>query len=143
MDTHIFEETKVEEQKEIFELNKENLPIFKRALHHAKKWIKQEKVRVKNLKKEHTEDVAIWRPRLQEYERNFKKVQAELNEINIVLEALLAKAYSILVGQGRINEKSSNSDDEQEMEGQEFKASAYKRESIDKATINLIFQLIS
>ena len=90
--------------------------------------MKQEKVRVKGLKKEHREDKAIWKPRKQAYEENLKKVEAELNEARIVQEKLLAKAYSILVEQGRISEPSSNTTEEQEREGQEFKALAHKSE---------------
>ena len=37
----------IEENKESFELNKENLAIFKDALQQAAKWIKQEKARAK------------------------------------------------------------------------------------------------
>ena len=47
MDTNNIEGTPVEEKKESFELNGENLAIFKDALQQAAKWIKQEKARAK------------------------------------------------------------------------------------------------
>ena len=69
---------------------------------------------MKGLKKEHREDKAIWKPRKQAYEENLKKVEAELNEARIVQEKLLAKAYSILVEQGKLSEPLSNITEEQE-----------------------------
>ena len=103
MDIQLFEETKVEEKKvsfeqetkveaknesveegiveegaEVFELNKKKLTVFKHLLRQAEQWMKQEKVRVKGLKREHREDKAIWKPRKQAYEEILKKVEAEL-----------------------------------------------------------------
>ena len=103
-----YEEVKVEEKTESFELNKKNLPRFKRLIHQAEKWIKKEKLRVAGLKKEHMENKAIWRPRKQVWEESLKKVQADLNGARITQEKLLAKAYSILVEQGRISQRLSN-----------------------------------
>ena len=137
------EETKGEEYKEEFELNKKNLPIFKLALRQAEEWIVQEKVRAKGLRKEHREAKSIWKPRAQKCEEGLKKIKAELNEARIDQEELLAKAYSILIKQGRISERPSNTTIEQEREGQEFKASEHRLQLIDKATSDLIFQLIS
>ena len=56
MDITNVEGTSIEENKESFELNKENLAIFKDLLHQAAKWIKQENARAKIMKKEYFEE---------------------------------------------------------------------------------------
>ena len=132
------EEAKVEIKTESFELNKKNLNLFRSLLRKAKKWIKQEKRRVKGLEDEHREDRALWIPTLQAHDERLKEAKAELYESRIVQEKLLAKAYSILIEQGRISERQTTITEEQEREGQEFKALPHKPESIR----NLIFRLI-
>ena len=137
------EEAKVEIKTESFELNKKNLTLFRHLLRKAKKWIKQEKIRVQGLEKESWEDSPFWKPRLQAHDESLKNAKDELYEARIVQEKLLAKAYSILIEQGRISERQPCTTEELEWEGQEFKDLRHKPESIDNTTRNLIFQLIS
>ena len=98
---------------------------------------------MKGLKKEHMKDKAIWIPLIKAHDESLKKAKDELNEARITQEKLLVKVHSILIEQGRISEIQSSTTDEQEREGQEFKASSYNPGPIDKTTSDLIFQLIS
>ena len=142
MDIQLFEETKVEEKKvsfeeetkvelqkesiekakigkrtESFELNKVNLIVFKHLLREAKKWIKQEKIRVKGLENGSREDSPFWKPRLKAHVECLKKAKDELNQAKITQEKYLVKVYSMLLEQGRISEIQSSTAEKQKWEG--------------------------
>ena len=132
----------IEENKESFELNKENLAIFKDLLHQAAKWIKQEKARAKIMKKEYFEEADMWKRKRQEHYKKVDKVKADIEEAKILQEKLLVQSYLKLVEQGKISETPSKTE-EQDSLGQESTISIQKSGSIDRYTRDLIFQLIN